>query len=204
MLSAGPPEGTDEHTALEKGVGFSYWQILGELIYAYVICGLNIGFAITLLARFAQAPSQAHYMALKGVTKYLCCTKDWGIVYWRKLPVDSLPAVPFDQPVPDPALPSFPLYQFLQLVGFVDAAHAVNIKTRRSVTGLVFCLAGGAIAYKLKLQATVATSSTEAEFIGAGHAAKIAKYLRSVLAEFGFRKLLPPPLRRQSGCHRHD
>jgi hypothetical protein len=50
----------------------------------------------------------------------------------------------------------------------------------------VFCLAGGAVAYKSKLQATVATSSTEAEFIAAVHAAKTAKYLRSVLIDLGF------------------
>lgn len=133
-------------------------------------------------------------MALKGVVKYLRRTKDWGILYWREHPVESFPDVPFECPVLDPSLPSFPLYAFLQLVGFVDAAHAVDIKTRRSITGLIFCLAGGAIAYKSKLQATVATSSTEAEFVGAGHAAKIAKYLHSVLSEFGFPQLHPTPL----------
>ena len=51
---------------------------------------------------------------------------------------------------------------------------------------MVFCLAGGAVAYKSKLQATVATSSTKAEFIAAVSAAKTAKYLRLVLSELGF------------------
>jgi hypothetical protein len=194
MQVTGPLEGTPEHADLEVDVGFGYRQVLGELIYAYVICRLDIGFSITLLARFAQSPSREHYMALKGVTKYLRRTRDWGIIYWRDGPVDSLPLVPFDQPTVDPALPPFPSYQLLQLVGFVDAAHAVDLKTRRSITGLVFCLAGGAIAYKSKLQATVATSSTEAEFVAAGTAAKLAKYLRSVLAEFGFHQSAPTPL----------
>jgi hypothetical protein len=76
----------------------------------------------------------------------------------------------------------------------VDAAHAVDVKTRRSFTGLVFWLAGGAIAYKSKMQATVATSSTEAEFIASVHAAKIAKYLRFVLEELGFAQKDPTPL----------
>ena len=84
------------------------------------------------------------------------------------------------------SLPSFPSSAPLQLVGYVDAAHATDLETRRSVTGFVFCLAGGAIAYKSKLQATVSTSSTEAEFIAAVHAAKVAKYLRSILKELGF------------------
>ena len=99
-----------------------------------------------------------------------------------------------DHPPLDASLPSFPVHKLLQLVGFVDAAHATDIPSRRSITGLVFCLAGGAIAYKSKLQATVATSSTEAEFIAAVHAAKLAKYLRSVLLEFGFPQDGPTPL----------
>jgi hypothetical protein len=70
------------------------------------------------------------------------------------------------------------------LVRFIDAAYATDVSMHRSVTCLVFCLAGGAIAYKSKLQATVTTSLTEAEFIATVHAAKLAKYLRAVLLEF--------------------
>jgi hypothetical protein len=42
------------------------------------------------------------------------------------------------------------------------------------------------IASKLKQQPTVTTSSTESQFIAAVLAAKIAKYLRSILIDFGF------------------
>jgi hypothetical protein len=45
----------------------------------------------------------------------------------------------------------------------------------------MFC--GGPIAYKSKVQSTVSTSSTEAAFIAAVHAANIAKYIRSILYE---------------------
>jgi hypothetical protein len=68
-------------------------------------------------------------------------------------------------------------------VGYVDASHVTDLYTRRSVAGLSFYLAGGAIVYKSKLQLTVATSSREAEFIAAVLAAKIAKYLRPILIE---------------------
>jgi hypothetical protein len=47
-------------------------------------------------------------------------------------------------------------------------------------------LCGGPIAYKSKVQSTVSTSSTEAEFIAAVQAAKIAKHLRSILFELGY------------------
>lgn len=45
---------------------------------------------------------------------------------------------------------------------------------------------GAAIAYKSKVQSTVATSSTEAEFLAAVTAAKITKYLRAVLFALDF------------------
>ena len=35
--SEGPPEGAPEHAALAKQMGFGYWSLLGELLYAYVI-----------------------------------------------------------------------------------------------------------------------------------------------------------------------
>ena len=73
-----------------------------------------------------------------------------------------------------------------ELTGYVDAAHANDLKSRGSTTGYVFMLAGGAVACRSKTQSLVATSSTEAEFCAAATAAKVAKYLRSILEELGF------------------
>jgi hypothetical protein len=56
----------------------------------------------------------------------------------------------------------------------MDAAHVTDMIRRNSVTGLLFMLAGGVIAYKSKLQVSVATSSTEAELYAAVDAANIA------------------------------
>jgi hypothetical protein len=90
-----------------------------------------------------------------------------GILYWRQTPCELLPAGDFKTvSVDNKDLPEFPKFSsLLELVGYVDASHATDLRTRRSVTGLSFCLAGGAIAFKSKLQPTVATSSTESEFI---------------------------------------
>jgi hypothetical protein len=37
---------------LNRPWGFRTDKVLGELIYAYVVCGLDIGFAVTFLAFF--------------------------------------------------------------------------------------------------------------------------------------------------------
>jgi hypothetical protein len=122
-------------------------------------------------------------------------TKDWGLIYWRTSRMDSLPVGLFRHLLPDPDLPDFPqVLDPLQLSGYVDAAHATDLITRRSITGLVFMFCGGPIAYKSKIQPTVSTSSTEAEFIAAVHAAKISKYLRSILHELGYTQTAPTPL----------
>jgi len=192
----GPSEGTKEHRDLEKKVGYSFRQVLGELIYAYVVCRLDIGFAVAKLAQHSQAPAEIHYKGLKDVIRYLRRTKDWGLIYWRPTPNTSLPYVDLEEPPDwDESLPPFPIIKcLLRLLGFVDAAHATDLTTRRSMTGYVFCLAGGAIAYKSKRQATVATSSTEAEFIGGVSAGKVAKYLRSVLQDLNIPQDGPTPL----------
>jgi len=181
-----PAEGTSGHKTIEESAGFSYRQLLGALMYAYVVARPDIGYAICFLARFAGAPNLKHYVALKNVAKYLRHTKDWGIVYWRSKPVSSLPAVMLTSPPVDTDMPTFPEHAPTELVAFVDAAHGTDLLKRKSVTGMVFCLAGGAIAYRSKLQATIATSSTEAELYAAVSAAKVAKYLRTVLFELGF------------------
>ena len=63
----GPAEGTLEHKAIEQKAGFSYRTLLGEMMYAYVTCRPDIGYAITLLSKFGSCPSEYHYSCLKNV-----------------------------------------------------------------------------------------------------------------------------------------
>ena len=69
-----------------------------------------------------------------------------------------------------------------------DKAH------RRSVTGMAHMMAGGVMACKSKFQATVALSSTEAEFTAAAEAGKTILYLRSILQELGYNQHSPTTL----------
>ena len=193
----GPDDNTVDASNLANEMHFSYRSVLGELIYAYVVCRMDIGNAVTFLARFSKAPAKVQYIALKRVCRYLRQTKDWGLIFWRPKPIPSLPVGSETRLPEDPQsdLPLFPQpADPLILTGYVDAAHATDPTTRRSVTGIVFTLCGAAISYRSKLQTTVSTSSTEAEIIAVVSAAKTAKYLRAVLAELGFPQLAPTKL----------
>ncbi|KAI2505530.1 hypothetical protein MHU86_8866 [Fragilaria crotonensis] len=190
-----PANGSPEHALVESAAGFSYRSVLGALIYAYVVARPDIGYAVTTLARFSDRPTKIHYDALRRVARYLRMTKSWGLIYWRRTLLPGLPAGTFQPLASDPSLPSFPEPAHPTLLaGYVDAAHATDLITRRSITGLVFMFCGGPIAYKSKIQPTVSTSSTEAEFLAAVHAAKIAKYLRSILSELGYAQPGPTTL----------
>ena len=58
MNLQGPPEKSPEGKQLAIDNGFSYRNVLGKLIYAYVICRLDIGYAVCFLARFSDAPDR--------------------------------------------------------------------------------------------------------------------------------------------------
>ena len=53
----GPAEGSNGHLVLEKSSGFSYCTLLGELMYSYVTCRPDIGYAVTTLSKVFSAPS---------------------------------------------------------------------------------------------------------------------------------------------------
>jgi len=94
-LAAGPVENTPEHKTLEAEQGFEHRSVLGEILFAYVLCRPDIGYAVTTLAKFSTAPNALHYKSLKHLTIYLRQTQAWGIMYWRSEPVASLPEVPY-------------------------------------------------------------------------------------------------------------
>jgi hypothetical protein len=69
----------------------------------------------------------------------------------------------------------------MDLHGYVDLDWATCPKTRQSFTGVCVRLAGGTIAYKSKIQPTVAQSSTKAEFMGASDFGRVLLFIQSIL-----------------------
>jgi hypothetical protein len=72
-----------------------------------------------------------------------------------------------------------------QLIGYADASFAADKDTRRSHTGFVFLLAGGAVAWRSKRQQCVTLSTAEAEYVALCSAAKDAIPLLRALRFLG-------------------
>jgi len=86
----------------------------------------------------------------------------------------------------DAGLPGFPTVNTQEPVAFLDAAHANDLRNRRSTTGYAFLLCGSAISYRCRTQSITATSSTEEEFLATVATTKHARYMRAIMTNLGF------------------
>ena len=152
------------------------------------LIALTLPYTLTTHSKFSICPTTLHYGYLKGVLKYICHTKHWGIRFCHSCLPSEFPDLPegdFSSP-PSPlpsTFPSFPDTDDSQLVCYVDAANGNDPRKRRSTTGFFITLFGGAIVYKSKTQSCTALSSTKAEFYSVISAAKAVHYRCSVLCE---------------------
>ena len=135
-----------------------YRALVGSLLYVAMWTRPDIAFAVSQVARFQQSPTDHHWQCAKHILRYLKGTCNIGLTFSAE-PTTSPPT----------------------LRGYVDASWGEDPSTRRSQTGYVFTLGVAAIAWKSKLQETVALSSTEAEYLALSPAVKEALFLRNLL-----------------------
>ena len=72
--------------------------------------------------------------------------------------------------------------------GWVDTDFAADLETRRSHTGYLLMLNGGAVSWKSTKQKSVSLSKAESEWYASSDSGKEILFLRFILAGFGFRQ----------------
>ncbi|KAG1654211.1 hypothetical protein FOA52_010588 [Chlamydomonas sp. UWO 241] len=127
------------------------------LLYLAVCTRPDISQTVGVLARYMSCPTTAHLEAAKQVLRYVSGTRNFGICYGNSG----------------------------KLVGFCDSDYAGDPDTRRSTSGIVFILNGGAVIWCSRVQPTVAASTLEAEYMSASLSAKDALWCRKILPELG-------------------
>jgi hypothetical protein len=113
------------------------------------------------LAQFGANPGKAYIEAFKQLLHYLKGTAEFVLTLGSK---DT----------------------GTDLIGWTDSDWAQDPDSRRSVSGYVFDVTGGAVLWASKRQPTVALSTTEAEYMAASNATKEAIWLRVLLEDLGF------------------
>ena len=139
---------------------YGYNELVGSLLYLSVCTRPDISHAVGVLAIYMAQPSMEHWTAAKGVLRYIAGTLQQGILYGSSSST---------------------------VEGYCDSDIASDMETRRSTTGFVYILSGGAVSWNSKLQPTVAVSTSEAEYMAAAQAVKEALWVRTLLGVFGIK-----------------
>ena len=141
-----------------------YQQAIGCLTYASVSTRPDISVAVGALSQYMSKPSEEHWVGVKRILRYLKGTINHGLCFQSNNDT---------------------------LSGFCDADWGGDLDTRRSTSGYLFMIGGATVSWSSKKQATVAKSTTEAEYVALSFAAQEAIWLRRLLADIGFGDLNP-------------
>ena len=130
-----------------------YSSAIGSLMYAQVCTRPDIAFIVGMLGRYLSNPGMDHWKAAKRVMRYLQRTKEYMLTYRRS-----------DQ---------------LEIIGYSDSDFAGCQDSRRSTSGYIYLLAGGAISWRSAKQTLVASSTMAAEFVACYEASNQGIWLRN-------------------------
>ena len=147
-----------------------YRSAIGSLMYLATCTRPDISYAVSMCASFMHNPGQVHWDAVKNILAYVNSTQDRGITYGSRECSQEMTDLVY---------------------AYVDADHAGDTDNRRSRTGYVMMLHGGAVSWKTRLQDRTSMSSTEAEYYAASEGFGEAKWFRMLLAEIGVQLINP-------------
>jgi hypothetical protein len=173
---------------LAKEMQLSYRAGVGKLIWAMTTCRPDLAFHSVKLSQSNSCLHKIHYHGLKCAHKYLFSTKYDGIYFWRTSPHMELPEgplLPIQSNKQDLILDKRPDHDANVAYAYADSDWATCVKTCCSFGGSFLCLDGGTVAYKTQFQPTVASSSTEVEYMLVYYTDKMILFVRSVLWDLG-------------------
>ncbi|HEY9300451.1 MAG TPA: Ty1/Copia family ribonuclease HI, partial [Phormidium sp.] len=152
-----------------------YQSLLGSANWIITLGRFDICYAINTLSRYAMAPREGHVKAMIRVFGYLQYRPKGKILVdvgeppvrqsieptkdqdWMEFYPDAVEYVPPDRPKPRGKL--------CTLTCFVDADHARDQLTRRSVSGILILLNNTPISWTSKRQKTVESSTYGSELV---------------------------------------
>lgn len=133
-----------------------YSSAVGSLMCAMVCSRPDLSHALSVVSRYMANPGKEHWKAVQWIFRYLRGIANVCLQFGKSR--DGL-------------------------VRYVDSDFAGDSDKRRSLTGYVFTIGGCAVSWKASLQATVALSTTEAEYMAISEACKEAVWLRGLFTE---------------------
>ncbi|XP_048604674.1 secreted RxLR effector protein 161-like [Brassica napus] len=136
-----------------------YASAVGCLMYAMVCSRPDLAQAVNQVSKYTSNPGRKHWETVKWILRYLRGTSDYGLMFGGEVQ-DSV-------------------------IGFVDSYYGGELDNSRSTTGYVFTLAGAPICWRSVQQPIVAMSTTEAEYMTLGEAAKEVVWVQGLVSKLG-------------------
>lgn len=158
---------TPEEKAAFESSGENYRRAVGLLNYLVLCTRPDLALVASQLAQFLDSPGSLHWAAFKRVLRYLGHSRKVGLTLGGG---------------------------GIELMAYSDSDYAGCPYTRRSITGYAMIVGGGCVSWRARKQATVATSSTEAEYRAAYEATQEVVWLRQLLKDFGYPQTRPTVL----------
>ncbi|WVZ92842.1 hypothetical protein U9M48_038880 [Paspalum notatum var. saurae] len=134
--------------------------MIGSLLYL-TATRLDIQFAVCLCARYQASTRTSHRQAVKRIFRYLKFTPELGLWYSSG--------------------------SSLSLRGFSDADHAVCRIDRKSTSSTCQLLGTSLVSWSFRKQASVALSTTEAEYVAAASCCSQLLSMKATFSDFGLR-----------------
>ena len=172
-----------------------YKSLLGSANWVITLGRYDIAYAVSTLARYTMAPREGHFKAMERLFGYLNKYAKGHIVLdskvapirakasfnlganWVEFYPDACEALPHDMPEPSG--------ESATLTCFVDADHARDKVTCRSVTGIILLLNNTPISWISKRQKTVETSTYGSELVASRIAVDLLVEMRYKLCMLG-------------------
>lgn len=141
-----------------------YASAVGSHMYVMLCTRSDICYVVGMVARYQSNPGKEHWVAVKGMIKYLKRTWDCILIY------KAIELVPF---------------------GYMGLDFQTDNYQSKSTSCYVFTLGGGAIAWRNIKHKDIADSTMEAEYVAAFEATKEIVCLRNFLLDLSVVPYLP-------------
>ena len=187
------PEVDDSPLASEKDAAI-FRSVIGSCNWMIILGRYDISYATSSLSRFNAAPREGHIKAVQRILCYLKTFSKGKLLFDTSYPDHSkFPVEDHDswgevypeaeEEIPDdmPAQKGKPV----RITVYVDADHAHDVVTRRSVTGILLMLNNTPIRWISKRQKTVETSTYGSELVAARIATELIMEVRYTLRTMG-------------------
>jgi len=128
-----------------------------QLVVYYISLGGDITFAVSNVACFCSRPTAEHWTAVKRIFRYLKGTSQFNLLY-----VKGKNEI---------------------LSAYSDTDWAGDVNDRKSTSGYIFVLSGGAVSWKSRKQTCVALSTAESEYVALANTRQEVIWMRQLMED---------------------